>query len=217
MSNEPSPEQSPEQVPEEQPDAAGSASEHRAKMQALKDAMGAKIRAATERRDLVIVHTGDGKGKSTAAFGMLARNVGRRRKSVVVQFVKAGDTAVRDAFAGDFLEWHFAGGGFTWDTQNRDADAAHARAGWEIALAALRDPAARFVVLDELNIVLACDCLPVSEVIAGLRGRAAGKHVVITGRNAPPELIEFADLVTEFREVKHPFADGVRAQEGVEF
>jgi cob(I)alamin adenosyltransferase len=186
-------------------------------MQELQTEIRAKIEAAPASRDLVIVHTGDGKGKSTAAFGMLARNVGHRRKSVVVQFVKAGDVSVQGALGGDYLTWHSVGGGFTWDTQDKARDVACARAGWEFALAALRDPEVKFVVLDELNIVLQCGYLPVLEVLDGLRTRAAGKHVVITGRGAPPELIAFADLVTEMREIKHPFNAGVKAQVGVEF
>jgi cob(I)alamin adenosyltransferase len=148
---------------------------------------------------------------------MLARNVGHRRRSVVVQFVKEGDAAIRRALSGEYLEWHCEGGGFTWDTQDKTRDIARAREGWDIALRALRDPEVRFVVLDELNIILQCGYLPVGEVLAGLETRAAGKHVVITGRGAPPDLLEFADLVTEMREVKHPFAAGVRAQIGVEF
>ncbi|AHF89680.1 cob(I)alamin adenosyltransferase [Opitutaceae bacterium TAV1] len=191
--------------------------EHRSQMQELQDEMHAKIAAAKEKRDLVIVNTGDGKGKSTAAFGMLARNVGHKRRSVVVQFIKAGDAAIMRALAGPFLEWHRCGEGFTWDTQNRAADIASCRGGWEVALRALRDPEVKFVVLDELNIVLQCDYMPVAEVIEGLRSRAPGKHVVITGRGAPPELVAFADLVTEMREIKHPFAEGVQAQLGVEF
>ncbi|MDR1281450.1 MAG: cob(I)yrinic acid a,c-diamide adenosyltransferase [Opitutaceae bacterium] len=190
---------------------------HRSQMQELQGEMHAKIAAARERRDLVIVNTGDGKGKSTAAFGMLARNVGHKRRSVVVQFIKAGDAAIMRALAGPYLEWHRCGEGFTWDTQNRAADIASCRGGWEVALGALRDPEVRFVVLDELNIVLQCEYMPVAEVIEGLRSRAPGKHVVITGRGAPPELVAFADLVTEMREIKHPFAEGVQAQLGVEF
>ncbi|WP_043589128.1 cob(I)yrinic acid a,c-diamide adenosyltransferase [Geminisphaera colitermitum] len=191
--------------------------EHRSQMQELQDEMHAKIAAAKEKRDLVIVNTGDGKGKSTAAFGMLARNVGHRRRSVVVQFIKAGDAAIMRALEGPFLEWHRCGEGFTWDTQNRAADIASCRSGWEVALGALCDPEVKFVVLDELNIVLQCGYMPVAEVLDGLRSRAPGKHVVITGRGAPPELVAFADLVTEMREIKHPFAQGVQAQLGVEF
>jgi cob(I)alamin adenosyltransferase len=200
------------------PDAANGTEEaHRLKMQKLQTEVQAKIHAAHTRRDLVLVHTGNGKGKSTAAFGMLARNVGHGRKSAVVQFIKAGDVAVQRALGGAFLTWRSVGEGFTWDTQDRTADIENARRGWEFALAALRDPEVKFVVLDELNIVLQCGYLPVEEVIAGLKSRAAGKHVVITGRGAPPELVAFADLVTEMREVKHPFNEGVQAQLGVEF
>ncbi|MDR3229708.1 MAG: cob(I)yrinic acid a,c-diamide adenosyltransferase [Puniceicoccales bacterium] len=190
---------------------------HREQMRELQTQMRAKIEAATSKRDLVIVNTGNGKGKSTAAFGMLARNIGHRRRSVVVQFVKAGDAAIHRALGDEFLTWHCVGEGFTWDTQNRERDIASARAGWETALTALRDPEVRFVLLDELNIVLQCGYLTTEEVVAGLKTRAAGKHVVITGRGAPPELVAFADLVTEMREVKHPFAAGVQAQTGVEF
>jgi cob(I)alamin adenosyltransferase len=190
---------------------------HKREMQQLQAEMRTKMQAATVSRDLVILHTGNGKGKSTAAFGMLVRNIGHERRSVVVQFIKEGDTAIRRALSTKFLEWHGVGKGFTWDTQNREADIASAREGWGFALAALRDPTVRFVLLDELNIVLQCGYLPVSEVLDGLRSRAPGKHVVITGRGAPPELVDFADLVTEMREVKHPFAAGVHAQQGVEF
>jgi cob(I)alamin adenosyltransferase len=190
---------------------------HRERMEQVQAEMHARIAAAKEKRDLLIVHTGDGKGKSTAAFGLLARNIGHKRRSVVVQFVKSGDAAVLHALTGPLLQWHRVGEGFTWDTQNRAADIASCREGWELALSALRNPEVQFVLLDELNIVLACDYLPVAEVIAGLKSRAPGQHVVVTGRGAPPELIEAADLVTEMREIKHPFKTGVQAQVGVEF
>lgn len=186
-------------------------------MQDLQTDMRARIAAATTKRDLIIVHTGNGKGKSTAAFGMLARNVGHARKSVVIQFVKAGDTAIRRALGTQWLEWHNVGEGFTWDTQDRAKDTASARAGWDLALTALRDPTVQFLILDELNIVLQCGYLPEDEIIAGLQTRAPGKHVVITGRGAPKKLIAYADLVTEMNEIKHPFAHGVQAQPGVEF
>jgi cob(I)alamin adenosyltransferase len=180
--------------------------------------MHAKIAAAKEKRDLLIVHTGNGKGKSTAAFGLLTRNIGHGRRSVVVQFIKSGDIAVlRTLNHSPLLAWHRVGEGFTWDTQNRAADIASCRAGWEIALAALADPAVRFVLLDELNVVLDYNYLPVDEVVAALKSRAPGRHVVVTGRNAPPTLIAAADLVTEMTEIKHPFKEGVKAQVGVEF
>ncbi len=191
--------------------------EHEARMQALQVEMQARIAAAKEKRDLVIVHTGPGKGKSTAAFGLLARNLGHGRRSVVIQFVKAGDTAVARALHSPLLEWHRTGEGFTWDTQNRAADIASCHKGWDLACAALQNPEVKFLLLDELNIVLAYDYLPVAEVLAALKARAPGKHVVITGRGAPAELIAAADLVTEMTEVKHPFKAGVKAQVGVEF
>jgi len=179
--------------------------------------MYAKIAAAREKRDLLIVHTGAGKGKSTAAFGLLARNLGHGRRSVVVQFVKSGDSAIARALRGPLLTWHRSGQGFTWDTQNRAADIASCRKGWDLACAALQNPEVKFVLLDELNIVLKYDYLPLAEVLAALQARVPGKHVVITGRGAPPELVAAADLVTEMTEIKHPFKSGVKAQVGVEF
>lgn len=175
------------------------------------------MEAAKEKRDLLIVHTGDGKGKSTAAFGMLARMLGHRRRCAVIQFIKSGDTATERALRSPLLSWHKVGDGFTWDTQNRAADVARCREGWAIACDCLRDPEVKFLLLDELNIALAHDYLPVAEVIEAVRSRAPGKHVVITGRSAPQSLIDAADLVTEMREIKHPFAGGVRAQAGIEF
>lgn len=191
--------------------------EHQERMKTIQAKMHAKIAAASEKRDLLIVHTGPGKGKSTAAFGLLARNLGHGRRSVVVQFVKAGDSAIARALKSPLLEWHRTGQGFTWDTQNRAADVASCRKGWELACAALQNPEVKFLLLDELNIVLTYDYLPLAEVLAALQARAPGKHVVITGRGAPAELIAAADLVTEMTEIKHPFKSGVKAQVGVEF
>ena len=191
--------------------------EHRERMQALQAEMHAKINAAREKRDLLIVHTGNGKGKSTAAFGMLARNLGHGRRSVVVQFIKSGDTATARVLRNPLLEWHRTGEGFTWDTQNRAADIASCRQGWDLACAALQNPEVKFLLLDELNIALAHNYLPVEEVLAALKSRVPGKHVVITGRGARAELIAAADLVTEMTEIKHPFKSGVKAQVGVEF
>ncbi|MFI5356898.1 MAG: cob(I)yrinic acid a,c-diamide adenosyltransferase [Opitutales bacterium] len=191
--------------------------EHREQMKALQAKMHEKIAAAREKRDLLIVHTGDGKGKSTAAFGMLVRMLGHGRRCAVIQFIKSGDQAIERTLRGPLLNWHSIGDGFTWDTQNRAADIARCREGFALAAGYLRDPAVGFLLLDELNIALAHDYLPVGEVIAAVRERAPGKHVVITGRGAPPALIAAADLVTEMREIKHPFATGVRAQAGIEF
>jgi cob(I)alamin adenosyltransferase len=191
--------------------------EHAERMRTLQAEMRLKIRAASEKRDLLIVHTGDGKGKSTAAFGMLARSLGHGRRCAVIQFIKAGDAATERLLRGPLLTWHWSGDGFTWDTQNRAADIARCREGWDIALGYLRNPEVGFLLLDELNIALAFDYLPVSEVISAVKERVPGKHVVITGRGAPQALIDAADLVTEMREIKHPFAAGVKAQAGIEY
>ena len=191
--------------------------EHREAMQALQAEMDAKIGAAKEKRGLIIVHTGDGKGKSTAAFGMLARMVAHKRRCAVIQFIKSGADAVERALRGPYLEWHSVGGGFTWDTQDRAGDIAMCRDGWEKAKGFFANPEIDFVLLDELNVVLAYDYLSKEEVIAGLKAKSPMQHVVITGRGALPELIEAADLVTEMREIKHPFQAGVKAQVGIEF
>jgi len=191
--------------------------EHRERMKVVQAEMHAKIAAAREKRDLLIVHTGDGKGKSTAAFGMLARMLGHGRRCTVIQFIKSGDSAVERALRGPLLHWHKVGDGFTWDTQNRASDVARCREGFALACACLQDPAVRFLLLDELNIALTHGYLPLDEVLAAIHARVPGKHVVITGRGAPAGLIEAADLVTEMRAIKHPFATGVKAQAGIEF
>ncbi|MEI6861434.1 MAG: cob(I)yrinic acid a,c-diamide adenosyltransferase [Verrucomicrobiota bacterium] len=191
--------------------------QHRTTMQALQAEMDAKIRAAKEKRGLVIVHTGDGKGKSTAAFGMLARMLAHGRRCAVIQFIKSGHDAAERALRGPLLSWHSVGGGFTWDTQDRAGDIACCRAGWALACEYLQNPGTDFVLLDELNIVLAHDYLPKDEVLTALRAKRREQHIVITGRGALPELVALADLVTEMRELKHPFKTGVKAQAGVEF
>jgi cob(I)alamin adenosyltransferase len=191
--------------------------EHRQQMQALQADMHAKMRAAHEKRGLLIVHTGDGKGKTTAAFGILARMLAHGKRCAVIQFIKTGQDAVEKLLRGPNLAWHRVGEGFTWDTQNRAADIASCREGWKLALGYLENPAFDFLLLDELNIVLGFDYLPKDEVLAALRAKRAELHVVVTGRGALPEMSALADLVTEMREVKHPFAEGVKAQIGVEF
>jgi cob(I)alamin adenosyltransferase len=186
-------------------------------MKKLQSAMHAKMRAAREKRGLIIVHTGDGKGKTTAAFGMLARHLAHGKSCAVVQFIKSGGDPVEKLLRGPNLRWHRVGEGFTWDTQDRAADIARCREGWTLALGYLQDPSVDFLLLDELNVVLSFDYLGIKEVLAALRGKRAPLHVVCTGRNAPEKLIALADLVTEMREVKHPFHTGVKAQAGVEF
>ena len=174
----------------------------------------------TEERGLLIVHTGAGKGKSTAAFGMVLRCLGHGMRVGIVQFVKgAWGTGERDVLARfpDLVTCRAMGEGFTWDTQDRARDIAAARAAWELATAMIADPSYRMVLLDELNIVLRYGYLPLDEVMAALTAKPRDLHVVVTGRNAPAELIEAADLVTEMTLVKHPFRAGVKAQRGIEF
>ena len=193
---------------------------HAAKMAKRKAVQDAEVASKTIEKGLLMVHTGPGKGKSTAAFGLLLRMVGRGRPCGVVQFIKgAWSTGERAALArfDDLVDWHTMGEGFTWDTQDKGRDIAAARAAWGKALELMARPGLGLLVLDELNIALRYDYLDEAEVLAGLAARPPGLHVVVTGRNARPALIAAADLVTEMAAVKHHFAAGVRAQEGVEF
>jgi len=190
---------------------------HRAAMQEKQRAMRELMAAAKDKRGLTIVHTGNGKGKSTAAFGMVTRMLGHGKRCVVVQFIKSGDAATERNLRCPQLAWHRCGEGFTWDTQNRAGDIDAVRTGWAIAVQAMQDPDVSLVLLDELNIALAFDYLPVDEVLAALRARQPHQHVILTGRDAPAELIDQADLVTEMREVKHPYKSGVQAQAGIEY
>ena len=194
---------------------------HQAKMAKRKAVQDAEVAAKQiAEKALLIVHTGPGKGKSTAAFGLALRALGRGWKVGVVQFIKgAWETGERLAFArfGDQVVWRTMGEGFTWETQDRARDVAAANAAWGVALEMMADPAIRLLVLDELNVALRYDYLPLAEVVAALRARRPDLHIVVTGRNAKPELIEAADLVTEMGAVKHPFAAGVKAQAGIEF
>jgi cob(I)alamin adenosyltransferase len=193
---------------------------HREKMQRRQAARRKVLATKTEERGLLIVHTGAGKGKSTAAFGMVLRCIGHGMRVGVVQFVKgAWGTGEREVLARfpELVTCRAMGEGFTWDTQDRARDIAAARAAWEAGRAMIADPSYRMVLLDELNIVLRYGYLPVEEVVAALGAKPRDLHVVVTGRNAPPELIEMADLVTEMTLVKHPFRAGVKAQQGIEF
>jgi cob(I)alamin adenosyltransferase len=193
---------------------------HADKMRKKKEARNRMLATKTEERGLLIVHTGKGKGKSTAAFGMVFRAIGHGFKVGVVQFVKGawgtGERDVLEKFP-ELVTIKAMGEGFTWDTQDRQRDLAAARKAWEAAKAMLADPTYKMVLLDELNIVLRYDYLPLDEVLAVLKAKPADMHVIVTGRNAKDELIEIADLVTEMTEIKHPFRSGVKAQKGVEF
>ncbi len=193
---------------------------HREKM-AKKKAVRDRIMAEKSgEHGLLIVHTGSGKGKSSAAFGMALRCVGHGKKVGVVQFIKgAWDTAERRVFAGfpDLVEFHAMGEGFTWETQDRERDIAAAQRAWERAAAMLSDQNYSMVILDELNIALRYGYVSLETVLDGLAARPPLQHAVVTGRHAPPELVEKADLVTEMTLVKHPFRSGIKAQPGVEF
>jgi cob(I)alamin adenosyltransferase len=196
------------------------AERHRAKMAKRKAVQDAEVAGKTVEKGLLIVHTGTGKGKSTAAFGLALRMLGRGYRVGVVQFIKgAWHTGERDAFAafGDRVSWHTMGEGFTWETQDLSRDIAAAERAWGKAIELMQDDSFGLVILDELNIALRYDYLDLGTVVAALVGRRAGLHVVVTGRNAKPALIEAADLVTEMGLVKHHFAAGVKAQAGVEF
>jgi cob(I)alamin adenosyltransferase len=200
-------------------DNAG-AERHRAKMAKRKAVQDAEVAAKTIEKGLLIVHTGAGKGKSTAAFGLALRMLGRGHRVGVVQFIKgAWHSAERDALArfGEQLVWHTMGEGFTWETQDRARDVAAAERAWGKARELMADPSLAMVVLDELNIALRYDYLDLAAVVAALGARRPTLHVVVTGRNAKPELLAAADLVTEMTPVKHHFAAGVKAQAGIEF
>jgi cob(I)alamin adenosyltransferase len=195
--------------------------EHNAKMKKVQAAHEKKLAAKTIEKGLVIVHTGPGKGKTSAALGMVVRAIGHGMKVGVVQFVKGamttGEKAVFDHFP-ELVEFKPMGEGFTWDTQDRARDIAVAREAWDEVKRMIADPSYRMVLADELNIVLRYDYLPVEEVLAVLAAKPEMTHVVITGRNARPELIEAADLVTEMTLIKHPFREqNVKAQQGIEF
>jgi len=196
------------------------AERHRAKMAKRKAVQDAEVAEKTQERGLLIVHTGAGKGKSTAAFGLALRMLGRGHRVGVVQFIKgAWHSAERDALEkfGEQVSWHTMGEGFTWETQDLQRDIAAAERAWAKAQELMADPSFGLIILDELNVALRYNYLPLNTVIATLQARRPGLHVVVTGRNAKAELIEAADLVTEMTVVKHHFAAGVKAQPGIEF
>jgi len=196
---------------------------HRRQMQKLKTIVDDRIAAATLEKGLLMVHTGSGKGKSTAALGMLVRCLGHGFRCAVVQFIK-GEQATAEVVlervaevAGGSLTWDRCGQGFTWDTQDRAADIACAEEGWTIVRRHLADPELRFLLLDEINIVLRHGFLDTGQILAELQARNPNLHVALTGRGAPEALLEAGDLVTEMRAIKHPFQAGIKAQAGIEF
>jgi cob(I)alamin adenosyltransferase len=194
---------------------------HRSKMANRKAAQDAEVASKTiKKKGLLIVHTGTGKGKSTAAFGLVLRMIGNGGRCAVVQFIKGawntGERRMLESF-GNMVRWHTLGQGFTWETQDKARDMAAAAKAWETSKALMQDPDLKLIVLDELSIALRYDYLPLAEVVETLKSRRPNLHVVVTGRNAKRELIEAADLVTEMTLVKHHFADGVKAQAGIEY
>lgn len=195
--------------------------QHRLKMQRRKVVQEQRLAERTREKGLIIVHTGNGKGKTTAALGMVLRSLGHGYKVAIVQFIKgAWEPAEKAAFApwGDQIEFHALGEGFTWETQDRDRDQLKAAEAWEKALAFIRDPDFKLVLLDEVNIALKLGYLTPDLVLTGLDQKPDDCHVILTGRGAPPTLIDRADLVTEMTLVKHPFREqGVKAQPGIEF
>ena len=196
------------------------AERHKAKMAKRKAVQDAEVAEKKIEKGLLIVHTGTGKGKSTAAFGLALRMLGRGRRVGVVQFIKgAWHSAERDALEafGEQVVWHTMGEGFTWDTQDLKRDIAAAERAWAKALELMADPSLGLVILDELNIALRYDYLDLGAVVPALSARRPDLHVVVTGRNAKPELVAAADLVTDMTLVKHHFAAGVKAQPGIEF
>lgn len=194
---------------------------HREKMAKRKAVQDAEVASKTiTSKGLLIVNTGPGKGKSTAAFGLVLRALGHGHHVGVVQFIKGawntGEKRALERFS-DLLIWHSMGEGFTWETQDRERDIAAAKRAWDQVLEFMNDPKIKLVLLDELNIALRYDYLPLLEVVDVLSNRRSDLHIIVTGRNAKPEMIEAADLVTEMGMVKHHFSAGVKAQEGIEF
>ncbi|QGW64164.1 cob(I)yrinic acid a,c-diamide adenosyltransferase [Lysobacter soli] len=192
---------------------------HRERAQRKKELVDRRIARATIDRGVVVVNTGNGKGKSSSGFGMLARSLGHGFRCGVVQFIKGSFSTGEEAFFrrfDDLVDYHVMGEGYTWETQDRTRDVAAAGTAWDVAARMLADPAYDFVLLDELNIALTKQYVDLDAVLAALASRPERQHVVITGRGAPDALVEVADTVTEMRVVKHAFKAGIKAQHGIE-
>ncbi|RWA46409.1 cob(I)yrinic acid a,c-diamide adenosyltransferase [Cupriavidus sp. UYMSc13B] len=188
-------------------------------MERKKEVVDARIAAAQDERGVIVITTGNGKGKSSSGFGMVVRALGHGMRTGVVQFIKGAQPTGEEMFLRRFPDecaFHVMGEGYTWETQDRARDVAKAEAAWEVARGMLRDPGIGLVLFDELNIALKLHYLDVEQVIAALRARPPMQHVVITGRGAPPALVEAADTVTDMTPVKHAFQQGIKAQRGVE-
>jgi cob(I)alamin adenosyltransferase len=195
--------------------------QYRQKMERRKQVQAQRIAAKNLEKGLIIVHTGNGKGKTTAALGMVLRSLGHGHRVAIVQFIKGAWEPAEKAVFGqwpDQLEFHAMGEGFTWETQDRQRDIEKAQQAWQLALGYIRNPDIKLVLLDEVNVALKLDFLTTEEILAGLAEKPADSHVILTGRGAPAALIDQADLVTEMTLVKHPFREqGVKAQAGIEF
>ncbi|GAA6620906.1 cob(I)yrinic acid a,c-diamide adenosyltransferase [Scytonema sp. NUACC26] len=196
--------------------------QYRKKMQRRKEIQEQRIARASTEKGLIIVNTGNGKGKTTAALGMVLRSLGHGYKVAIIQFIKGAwepaEKNILSIWQGDLLEFHALGEGFTWETQDRDRDIEKAIAAWQKALEYICNPNYKLVLLDEINIALKLGYLKIEEVLAGLERKPHDTHVILTGRGAPQALIEQADLVTEMTLIKHPFRDlGIKAQPGIEY
>ena len=201
------------------PEQTGPEERHRERMQRKKELVDRKIARATIERGVLVVNTGNGKGKSSSGFGMLARSLGHGFRCGVVQFIKGSFSTGEEAFFRRFpdeLDYHVMGEGYTWETQDKARDIQAAEAAWNVAAAMLADASIDFVLLDELNIALVKGYVDVAKVCEALKARPPQQHVVITGRGAPDALVELADTVTEMRLVKHAFQAGIKAQKGIE-
>ena len=197
------------------------AEQYRQKMQRRKEVQEERVGKASKEKGLIIVNTGNGKGKTTAALGMVLRSLGHGYRVAIVQFIKGAwepaEKAVLSKWEGQ-LEFRAMGEGFTWETQDRDRDIQKASEAWDFALSYIKNPEFQLVLLDEINVALKLGYLSVENVLAGLEEKPADTHVILTGRGAPPGLIEKADLVTEMKLIKHPFREqGVKAQPGIEY
>jgi len=188
-------------------------------MQRKKAVVDAQIEAARASRGLLVIHTGNGKGKSTAAFGLLARALGHRHKAVVIQFIKGRSDTGEEAFFRNhpLLNWHVMGDGFTWETQDAEHDRLSGRAAWQLATEYLKDPTINLLILDEFTYALKYGWVSMEEVAEALQLRPQMQHVVITGRAAPQALVDLADTVSEAQPIKHAFAAGVQAMPGIEW
>ncbi len=212
------------QAGEEAPEgaiASGTSEQYRLYMQRRKEVQEQRVAKASREKGLIVVHTGNGKGKTTAALGMVLRSLGHGYRVAIVQFIKgAWEPAEKAAFShwGEQLEFHALGEGFTWETQDRQRDTEKAQQAWQTGLGFVRNPDYKLVLLDEINVALKLGYLQVEEVLAGLEQKPEDSHVILTGRGAPAQLVERADLVTEMTLIKHPFREqGVKAQPGIEY